>query len=214
MNSWRTAVVVVVVAVLLAAASLLYIGAPSHTAARQSPGSTSTSASGGLQLRLAVNSTDLPPGGRLLISVSEFNAGAQPDNVSAATLWKASGLSVGECGNSLYPFGVALYQGRYTPENVSQAEPVRIYPIVPCPLFIRLITGYLFQPMSDSATVLPGSGAPTPMAANVTVSGEYSGSSLLPLAPGTYTVAAGDEWGALLLLHVSVGAQTPAPAGS
>lgn len=209
MNMRRTAAVTVVV-VLLAAASVLYLGTMARSGGGQPSGGASTTAPGSLQLRLAINATSLPAGGRLLISVSEFNTETSADNASAATLWKVSGLSVGECGNAPYPFGVALYQGRYTPENVSQAEPIRVYPVVPCPLFIRLITGYLFEPTSDSATILPGTGAPVPMAANVTVSGEYSGSSLLPLAPGTYTVAAGDEWGALLLLHVSVGGQAQA----
>jgi len=201
----RWAATAATIAVLLAAASVLYLDTSKGGGLKVST-STSAGAPNGLELRLSVNATDLAPGGRLQVSVSEFNTEASANNVSAANLWGLSGLSVGECGTSTYPFGAAVLRGWYDLGNVSQAEPLRVYPVVPCPLFIRLVTGYLFEPSSDSATILPASGAaPTPISANITVSGEYSGSSLTPLAPGHYTVAAGDEWGTVALLHFSVG---------
>lgn len=72
---------------------------------------------------------------------------------------------------------------------------------------LRLVTGYLFQPTSDDAVILPSSGSVipvTPMTSNVTVSGDYSGGSLQPLSPGVYTVVAGDEWGALETVQFTV----------
>ena len=115
------------------------------------------------------------------------------------------------------PFGVAIFAGRYTSENVSQAQPLQIFPNVPCPLLIRLVTGYLFQPLNDTAVILPngnGSNATqTPMAVNVSMRGEYgaasksgafSSSSPQPFSSGVYTVVGGDEWGTLVFLHLTV----------
>jgi len=107
---------------------------------------------------------------------------------------------------------VALYSGVYTTGNVSKAVPLQIFPAVPCPLLIRLITGYLFQPNSDMAVVLPSgpNATATQMSANVTATTQYAvgvaQSSDSPLRPGTYTVAAGDEWGSLVVAHFTVGA--------
>jgi predicted secreted protein len=81
-------------------------------------------------------------------------------------------------------------------------------------MLVRYITGYLFQPMSDNATVLP-SAEETPMATEISLSGTYgaSGNGLdqeTPFSPGTYTVAAGDEWGNLAVAHFVV---VPRPDG-
>jgi len=142
----------------------------------------------------------------------EYNALATSNNVSEGKDWALSGLSLGACGTAAYPFGVGLYRGAYTAGNVSQATPLRIYPLVPCAMLIRLVTGYLFQPSSDLAVILPSgpNATATPMAANETATTEYTvGASLTssrPLGPGTYTVAAGDEWGSVVVVHFAIGA--------
>jgi hypothetical protein len=142
--------------------------------------------------------------------VDEYNTLASSNNVSMSRQYGMNGLSLGSCGMETYPFGVALYRGVYTAGNVSQAQPLQIYPITACPMLIRLVTGYLFQPASDLAVILPSgpNAAPTPMSANVTASAVYaSGMSLSssPLLPGTYTVAAGDEWGSAVTIQLTVG---------
>ncbi len=123
------------------------------------------------------------------IAADEYNTLATANNVSAAAQWGLNGLSLGSCGTDAYPFGVALYRGSYTAGNVSAATPLQIYPIIACPMLIRLVTGYLFQPTSDLAVILPGgpNATATPMSANVTATAEYaSGASLssTPLGPG------------------------------
>jgi hypothetical protein len=224
MKPWLTAAAVVVVVALFAGGSILFFSAPTPgggttTTSTSGTSSTSVGAQNGLQLRLALNATALMPGApppgykagsRLGITVSEYNTRTTAKNVSAAQLWKINGLSLGACGTGAYPFGVAVFQGRLTSSNVSFAQPVRIYPAVPCPMLIRLVTGYLFEPTNDSAVILPSSNAvQTLMSANVTVMGNYSvASSLQALRPGVYTVAAGDEWGAVATLQFSVGGQT------
>ena len=221
MNSTLVFAVAVVVAVLLAG-TFLITTQPGATTSTVSQSSTTvrssgsyTSASQGLDLRLSVNASSTGgSNGNVTVSigVDEYNTLASANNVSKATEWGLEGLSLGSCGMQVYPFGVALYSGTYTAGNVSQATPLQIYPIVPCPLFIRLVTGYLFQPASDLAVVLPSgpNATATQMSANVTATTVYTvggaaSSPPSPLRPGTYTVAAGDEWGSVVLAHFTIG---------
>jgi hypothetical protein len=183
----------------------------SSTTIQTSGSYTNTSgAAQGLELRLSVNASSAGGNVTVFIAADEYNTLASANNVSKATEWGLQGLSLGPCGTGAYPFGVALYSGTYTAANISQATPLRIYPLVPCPLYIRLITGYVFQPASDLAVVLPSgpNATATPMSANVTATAVYASglsSSSTPLGPGTYTVAAGDEWGSVVLTRFTIG---------
>jgi len=231
LNTRLGAALSVLIAVLLAAAFLVSTqpgGPVSSTSATITSSSTATQlttsvVTGGsyvnspenLQLRLSVNafSTGGSGGGvTIQMLASEYNTLATSNNVTKSTEWSLDGLSLGACGTGVYPFGVALYEGSYTAENASNAQPLQIYPVVACPMLIRYITGYLFQPMSDLAVVLPGGpGAAAPMSANVTATAEYAGGAALsssskPLGPGTYTAAAGDEWGSVELVHFTISA--------
>ena len=105
------------------------------------------------------------------------------------------------------PFGVAVFQGHYDAQNISQGTPLVLFEAVPCVQLIRLITGYDFLPDSNNAAIMPGGDltSPTPMSATETVKGTYSkGIQLTPLASGIYTVVAGDEWGTLEFLYINV----------
>jgi hypothetical protein len=213
----------VVVIVMFAGTFLVVMQQGAATTTATSTESSTTIATGGsyvnspqnLQLGLSVTASST--GGShsnvtVSIRVDEYNTLATANNVSKATEWGLDGLSLGSCGTQIYPFGVALYGGTYTVANVSQAEPLQIYPIAPCPMFLRLITAYLFQPTSDLAVVLPSgpNATGTQMSANVTATAVYTigapSSSPSPLGPGTYTVVAGDEWGSLVVAHLTVGA--------
>jgi hypothetical protein len=177
---------------------------------------TGTSASGqqstyansqdGLQLRLSINSTAIAATGAIAVNVSEYNTLGVINNVTESGGWQIQ-AALGSCPNTnVQAFGIAVYQGRYTAQNVSQGSQLQIFPITACPMFVRLVTGYVFQPNSDAATIQPGSGAsPTPMASVVAVSGTYAGlGQTNPLSPGVYTFVAADEWGALAFLYVTV----------
>jgi hypothetical protein len=219
----------VVVVVLLAGTFLLVTqpGGTSTTTDTKSQSSTTvttvgTSTSTGyanatrnLDLQLSVNASSAPGSGgnaTVTIRVDEYNTLAAANNVSAATEWGLNDTSLGSCGDGVLPFGIAVFSGIYTSANVSQATPLRIYPVVPCPMFIRLVTGYDFQPASDLAVVLPSGSNATAMQmlATVNVTGIY-GSGAMPsstaiaLGPGTYTVAATDEWGSVVVVNFTVG---------
>ncbi|HYR04950.1 MAG TPA: hypothetical protein VEO75_06130 [Nitrososphaerales archaeon] len=225
MNSRLAVAVSTAVIVLLAAGFLTTVqqganttGSMTGTGSQYSTtigtGGSYVNAPQNLQLRLSVDASSSAPT-TFRITADEYNTLATANNVTVGRAWPVTGLSLGSCGTQAYPFGVALYRGSYTAENASKAQPLRIYPALACPMMIRYITGYLFQPSSDFAVVLPSgpNATATRMSANVTATGEYSGvygaaSSSTPLGPGTYTVAAGDEWGSLVLVHVTVGTGT------
>jgi hypothetical protein len=221
----RLVVVLSVVVIALLAGGFLVVVQQGATTSTKSQSTTSIRTGGdvdsvqSLQLRLSVNASfvgGLGGGATVQVGVDEYNTLAAENNVSAASRWALDSLSLGSCGTGAYPFGVALYRGSYTAANVSQAEPLQVHPAVPCPLLLRLVTGYLFQPASDMAVILPsGPGSTsTPMSANVTATREYAGgagattSSSTPLGPGTYTAVAGDEWGSVVVVRFTVGAGT------
>jgi rhodanese-related sulfurtransferase len=172
------------------------------------PFTTTLQSMNGLQLQVSINATVLFPGESLQINISEYNALSTGNNVAAATNWKVNGLTIGACPNiNELPFGVAVFQGNYNAQNISQGTPLELFGAVPCAQLIRLITGYDFLPDSNNAAIMPGGdiASPTPMATTETVNGTYpKWFQLTPFSPGVYTVVAGDEWGTLEFLYFNV----------
>jgi hypothetical protein len=168
---------------------------------------TTSASEFGLQLQLNVNTTTVSTGQAILVNVTEFNTLNSVNNVTKSSDWQVQGAAISSCPNTNdQPFGIALYQGHYTPQNISQGIQLGIFPITPCPMFERLVTGYVFQPQSDVASILPGSASGgSPMTAGIIVNGTFAQvSSTQAFAPGSYTLAAADEWGALAFLYITV----------
>lgn len=176
----------------------------STTTTPQGGQSASANSQYGLKLVVNMNATEIVPGQSVEINLTEFNTLASVNNVSASGDW-AVPVALGPCENEFsQPFGIAVYAGHIDPQNVSQGQQVDIFPVVACPMYIRLVTGYEFQPQSNLALTLPESGAiPSPLVGSVVVSMSYS-PQVQPLAPGAYTVVAADEWGALVFLYFEV----------
>ena len=197
----------IVGAVVIALGVSLFVPVASPGTGGTSPLPSGVAATGnnGLQLQLSLNATQITSGQSIGIGVSVLNTLPTTNNVSASTLTPFD-VRLGSCPNQNYPFGVAVFQGRYFAGNVSQGTPLQIFPNAPCPLFIRFISGYVFQPNSNLAVILPGgNGSASPMSNSVTVGGTYTGySQTTALAPGLYTVAAADEWGVSVFLYVQV----------
>jgi hypothetical protein len=172
-----------------------------------SPGGTSVSvpSMNGLELLVSLNATEILPGQEVQVNLSEFNTLSAVNNVSASRAWPVS-VALGACENVYdQPFGIAVYSGHVDGQNLSQAKRLDIFPLVPCPLFIRLVTGYEFQPQSDLAVILPDyGGTPSPLVGSVNVGMTYGPSQGQPLPAGTYTVVAADEWGALAFVYFQV----------
>jgi hypothetical protein len=239
-----TVAVAVAVAVVVVGAGLFAIQQGSTTSGSHASSSTSyttslsttssTGSSGGITTGVA-NSTDglqlqlkldfyhgadagVNGSSMVTMTVDEYNLRVSSSNVSASSSWAVNGLSDGPCGSFDLPYGVAIYQGFLTEANLTggQLQPLQIYPPVACPMFVRYVTGYLFQPSSDMALILPGTGNATQMLSTVNATGIYSPNSAVssgmggltsvetPFPAGTYTAVAGDEWGALVVLHFTI----------
>jgi len=205
MNSGAMFTVAVVVVIALVGGLLIERGGG---VASQNLMSTYVDQANGLKLQLGVNSSEIGPGQSLQVSISEVNRLGTLNNVSTANLWQAVGLSLSSCGRGPLPFGMAIYRGNVDASNVTSAKPLSLFPPVACPDFVRLITGYLFQPSNSMATILPsfGNQSPTNVSSTLTLTGEYMGAQEVAFSPGLYTLVAGDEWGSILFLNFTVAA--------
>jgi hypothetical protein len=192
----------VVVAVALASTFAVF---QAGSGALTGPTSGYATSADGLKLTLQISGSRIQLGGSVTINVTETNTNAKALNESAASRWAVQGLRMSTCYASVYPFGVAVYEGHYSKNNLSSGTRLNLYPFEPCPMLVRYISGYYFSSRSDFAEVLPGTGAPIPMTSGLVASGNYvSGNSKTIFASGEYTVVAGDEWGSLVLLSFVV----------
>jgi hypothetical protein len=164
----------------------------------------------GLQLQLSINAVQVPTGGTIQVNATELNTLNQENNVNKSSDYLVP-VALSACPNTnVQPFGVAVYKGFYTAQNVSLGSQVPIFPAGPCPMYPnpmyeRLVTGYLFQPHSDLAAVLPSSGSMQMTASVDMVNGTaVGGGQQSPLDPGMYTVVAADEWGGVAILYVQI----------
>ena len=166
--------------------------------------SSSATDQNGLQLELWISRTSLLPGDALSINISEYNTLNGINNVSAETNWPMNDLQLGSCGHSIYPFGIAILSGVYAANNISDATQLQIFPNEPCPLFLILVTGYLFQPLNDTAVILPGNTTPVFMDSQISLTGVYSNGTQRSFPAGEYTVLAGDEWGDIAFQYFNI----------
>jgi len=208
LQTWQAIGTIAVVALALGLALVVPASTVMTTTGTTSGNSTSTGSTGanGLLLGFSVNVTSIAPGQSFGMTLSEFNTLSKTNNLSEASEWVVQG-STQACPDGFYPFGVSVFQGHYTQGNVTAGTPVQIFPIEPCPMFLRLTTGYVFQPMSFNASVLPGDSNTTmAMETTVTVGMNYTGfpGQGQPLSGGAYTLVASDEWGNMAFLYVSV----------
>ena len=171
----------------------------------------------GLELSLYLDSKTYQQGQQVNILVDEKNTLKTTNTISASTKWPLSRLGVGPCGPVNYPFGIAIFQGNYTAANVSSATPLQIYQpaTYTCPMTLGDISSYVFQPLSDTASVFQMSES-TAVFNNMEMNTEFEpaptgywasnniGAVFTHFEPGVYTVVAGDEWGAVVVVHFTV----------
>jgi len=216
-QAMATAVLAFLVASIMVVSAVAVLSAETVVA----PGTTTTSSSTtfsfpgeksvsvasmhGLELQASLNATEVASGETVQVSLSEFNTLPTLNNVSASNDWAAQ-VALGACKNVYdQPFGIAVYYGQVDERNISQGRQVSIFPLTACPMYIRLVTGYEFQPGSDLALILPNSGAaPSPLTGSVVVSLVFNGAQSQPLPAGSYTVVAADEWGAIAFVYFQV----------
>jgi hypothetical protein len=172
----------------------------------------------GLSLSLSLDSKTYYSGNGISIVVNETNTLSKVNNVAASRKWPVGGLSVEPCGTLNYPFGVVVYKGNYTSADISSANPIDLYgPYAKhsCPMILGSISSYVFQPSSDIVDIFQTSepdAAITQMKMNSDVEPTPTGYWIrndmniffTDFDPSVYTVVAGDEWGAMVILHFTV----------
>lgn len=167
--------------------------------------STSYASPVGFTMRLTLNSTAVPPSGRVLISGWVNSSSPSIENITAAKLWALpqSGLWGRVC-TSGWPIGVGVMAGHYTQDNYTLGSLIPIpQPLVYyCPAQISAPPFFLLEPHSSKALVTVG-GTPYVWVLQTELSfrGYPSGSRL---APGAYTAVLADEWGDVLTANFRV----------
>jgi len=149
------------------------------------------------------------PGDSVNLTISVKNTLSTVNNVPYETNWALSSLGEGTnppCpwvpGGSHTYFEEAAFNGYYTTGNISRAEPLDLInpdAIYLCPISSSNSPYLSFQPdevMTSMYSYLQMGGYWTNVSTSTAV---YH-----PLGLGTYTIAVGDEWGDLVLLHFQV----------
>lgn len=181
-------------------------------------GTQTINSTSGLELELSINASQFSPGQGISINVTEYNTLPGVNSQTASDNWAITGLSLGPCGSHI-PAGITVFRGYFSLNNISQAsssnDSLQFYApgFYSCPAMF-VIQSYSFQPNSDNAsfayecTPAPCYSEVFPQSATVDFNGSWSSPSETPvlsnLTQGVYTVAAGDEWRQLVLLHFIV----------
>lgn len=170
---------------------------------------STVNAADSLNLTMTLNATSILQGQSIEVTIGDSNVLNTTNTVTASSNWPLL-LSLGPCSPGIYPMGLAIFKGYYTSSNISTAESLKLYQpgAYACPTYVLLIASYTFQPLSDMAIVnVPNPSFNLSMSAGVTADGYWAGTSaknFTAFPPGTYTVAGGDEWGQLVILHFDV----------
>lgn len=190
----------------------------------------------GVKLKVSMNSTSIVDApsknipSTILVTLSEYNILSHVNNLTANNGWPLANVSVGGCDYH-EPFGIAVYKGNYSLQNVSSASSIDLFPVsLGCVVPSLPAKSYSFLPDSNTATIIT---SPYFESSNgnstTTISKTYSSEAmtgsiqlngyccrqvhlaggaytvgLIPFDAGTYTLAAGDMWGDLVVLHFTV----------
>jgi hypothetical protein len=162
-----------------------------------------------LTLNLTANADPYPT---ISVTAYDVNTLDRANNLTTPGDWAVSDLS-GGCASDLIEY--VLYQGNYGLGNYTQGTPLsQTQAIVICTSFE---TSYcIFNPLSAEETIYwaPNDLQLNPSPGNATVSATllgfwgtspaYPQGAYLVFPAGTYTVAAMDEWGNIVLSHFTV----------
>lgn len=179
-----------------------------------------TNSTSGLELTLSVSSTVIPSEDAINVSASTFNTLAEENNLSASSDWRLQGLLEQACpitNSDAWPVALVFFAGNYGNNNISNALPIFVWGFTECVVSHGEYTAYSFLPTNNSAYIAGGGYDYAPRietqalvwAANSTVGGHFN--SLSSSLPGSYTIAAGNEWGQIVLLHFQVVASNILP---
>jgi hypothetical protein len=192
---------------------------------------TSVYSSNGLRLTLSTNSTELVVGQGLNVTLSIDNTLGSVNSVKPSNDWLMHGVPVGlwpPCYFGL-PAEAAVLQGNFSTRDISSAANITFSYI--CMEGVN-VDHVVFQPNSDQVnltglydvTSTNQTLGPFHMSLSFTTGGYWNLQNLsqqlnipilgeqypprppasVPFSPGVYTIAVGDEWGQVALIHVTV----------
>jgi hypothetical protein len=152
----------------------------------------------GLTLSLSLDPANYKSGQDVYIDIEEHNTLNTDTIVPASNNWALDNLAMGGCGTNGGFVGIELFQGYYAANDKTFGEPLLFwnYNITsPCPTTTALPNGFDFSPLDQKY-------------ADLDLKGYWTGNSRSAIftnfVPGVYTVVAGDEWGALAVVHFIV----------
>ena len=182
-------------------------------------------------LTLTVNTTSVKTNGSLLFKVTEFNLAPDTVNISAADAWFLPGLdNFGACKSGWTPYGVEIFRGHYTLQNLTSGANVLVFkdevlppicisppgapPGLP-PTAVSVKSGAQFPlPLqeefgSDSVyavngNLIPGYCQDVVNGTSTPTQCQAAVNSLESDRAAVYTFVAGDEWGDLVILNFAV----------
>ncbi len=142
------------------------------------------------------------------VTVSDRNNLRFADGLPISDNFRVQNLSSSPCGG-LFPFAVAVFQGRYDLGNISYAKPIEIFDDFSayfCPAMIFTNT-FTFKAQQNVTRQVDLNGYWT-AGETQHPGGGVSEGVLHPFLPGEYTLAAGDEWGHVQILYFQVTASS------
>jgi hypothetical protein len=188
---------------------------PSQIMLTDSVNKASIKSANGLELSLSLDATTYKLYQDVSIVIDEKNTLSKTNRIFASDKWPFKGLTLGPCTQGS-PFGVAVFSGYYSPADVLKGTPLVLFDpdqFYHCPAFSWAEgTVYEFKPSSDIAAIFhdsvpPSNGTDTQILKELQLSHYWTGSypaTIHSFEPGIYTIVAGDEWGALVVLHFTV----------
>ncbi len=162
-------------------------------------------AESGLVLAMSLNSSEIKSGQTMGMDISLTNTSPDTVTVTPQHNWPVRKWSLGPCLFHL-PFGMALMQGDYTLQNMTDAQRLTLYPRGVYVCRAIGIVDFVFEPSGTRATIEThnSTNIPVNMQYHISFNGYYDGKNFRPLTAGTYTVVGEDQWGHAILRHFVV----------
>jgi hypothetical protein len=204
------------------------IGTTSAINPNYPPSAETTSSASGLELMASLNTTFIQHGQAIQVTVEILNSLTKTNNISGASNWYLNdvnpNLLLGPHNSDALlgfacftPANFVVFNGYYGSGNLSSiGSPLVLYgpQITASSCHKSNFDLYMFQPQSSEANVSLTSQpsynytinmqASSPILSNCNIAPGTEGSCLSGFSPGVYTIAAGDEWGQVVLLHFEV----------
>ena len=191
----------------------------------------------GLELLLSTNSSTIESGQAIAIAASIQNTLSRFNNVSRDSNWLLSAFhenatvdAISQSNQCQQYLTYRLFTGFETLNNISSSTPLFLlppgFPAPSCPTANNNPSWFLFYPSSYvyNETTFYGPDNVQNAKSQTTLTGYFpsnynkTSNQIIPSPPsftsGTYTIAAGDEWGQMVILHFTVLANSTSSSSS